>query len=100
METYRHIELLYFFTSNINIYKGVYFSLEAFQEIFELFFRIVFSANECCTRTMSADMTAMLMLHLGSRVTDVARTLCCAHSSVVLVYPVWRGNPDITISGP
>lgn len=27
-------------------------------------------------------LTAMLMLHRGSRVTDVARTLCCARSSV------------------
>ncbi|MBF7839432.1 helix-turn-helix domain-containing protein, partial [Klebsiella pneumoniae] len=27
-------------------------------------------------------LTAMLMLHRGERVSDVARTLCCARSSV------------------
>ncbi|EII08112.1 transposase [Escherichia coli O121:H19 str. 2011C-3609] len=27
-------------------------------------------------------LTAMLMLHRGDRVSDVARTLCCARSSV------------------
>ncbi|EDP9826668.1 helix-turn-helix domain-containing protein, partial [Salmonella enterica subsp. enterica] len=27
-------------------------------------------------------LTAMLMLHRGGRVSDVARTLCCARSSV------------------
>ncbi len=27
-------------------------------------------------------LTAILMLHRGDRVSDVARTLCCAHSSV------------------
>ncbi|RCG90651.1 homeo-like domain protein [Enterobacter hormaechei] len=27
-------------------------------------------------------LTAILMLHRGSRVSDVARTLCCARSSI------------------
>ncbi|MEI7189987.1 helix-turn-helix domain-containing protein, partial [Dickeya dianthicola] len=30
----------------------------------------------------SRRLTAMLMLHAGSRVSEVARTLCCARSSV------------------
>ncbi|MGL9724277.1 helix-turn-helix domain-containing protein, partial [Sodalis sp. (in: enterobacteria)] len=27
-------------------------------------------------------LTAMLMLHRGDRVSDIARTLCCARSSI------------------
>jgi len=38
-------------------------------------------------------LTAMLMLHRGDRVSDVARTLCCARSSV------GRGINWFTLSG-
>ncbi|EJI3500067.1 helix-turn-helix domain-containing protein, partial [Salmonella enterica] len=33
-------------------------------------------------KNYSRRLTAMLMLHRGNRVSDVARTLCCARSSV------------------
>ncbi|ACR69154.1 hypothetical protein NT01EI_1978 [Edwardsiella ictaluri 93-146] len=33
-------------------------------------------------KNYSRRLTAMLMLHRGDRVSDVARTLCCARSSV------------------
>ena len=38
--------------------------------------------HKTCVKNYARRLTAMLMLHRGDRVSDVARTLCCARSSV------------------
>lgn len=38
--------------------------------------------HKTCDKNHARRLTAMLMLHRGERVSDVARTLCCARSSV------------------
>lgn len=40
--------------------------------------------HKTCDKNHARRLTAMLMLHRGDRVSDVARTLCCARSSVGL----------------